>query len=269
MTAPLRFDRHGAVALVTLDRPERHNALSPEVICRLDDALAELRDDPELRVGVVTGAGDATFCSGGDLELTLPLLTGARAPQNDWDRRLLDDPDILHRTTLKGVPFDKPLIAAVNGACLAGGFELMLGTDIRFAADHAVFGLPEAKHGLIPFAGALVRLPRQVPQAVAMELLMTGAPIGAEAARAAGLVNRVLPAAEVLPAALETAERIARNGPLALAEIKRVVTGTSGLSLDQAYALETEAMGRVMRSADAREGPAAFMEKRKPAFRGA
>lgn len=264
---PLLFERRGAVALITLNRPARRNALSPELVCRLADAFEALATDPALRVAVLTGAGEKAFCSGGDLELTLPLLSGAREPQDDWDRRLLSGPETLARSTLKD-QIGKPVIAAINGACLAGGFELMLGTDIRLAADHAVFGLPEAQRGLIPFAGALVRLPRQVPQALAMEWLLTGDAFDAATAFRAGLINRTLPAADVLPAALAMADRIAANGPLAIAEIRKTVSHASGRPLAEGYAQEARSMATVMASDDAREGPAAFMERRNPVYRG-
>lgn len=271
MTAPdlpLFTERRGAVWLITLNRPAARNAMSPEVVCRLVDAFDAFAADAGLRVAVLTGAGDRAFCSGGDLALTLPLLSGARAPGDDWDHRILADKGIMARSTLKDGMINKPLIAAINGACLAGGLELMLATDIRLAADHATFGLPEAQRGLIPFAGALVRLPRQIPQALAMEMLLTGDPISAPDALRAGLINHVLPGPQVLPAALAMADRIARNGPLALAEIKKVVTLASGLPLDQAYAVESRSMEVVMASSDAREGPAAFMERREPVYRG-
>lgn len=269
MTAelPLLFEKKGAVALITLNRPARRNAMSPEVVCRLADAFDALAADAELRVAVLTGAGDRAFCSGGDLELTLPLLSGTRAPQDDWDRRLLSGPETLARSTLKD-GIGKPVIAAINGACLAGGFEVMLGTDIRLAADHATFGLPEAQRGLIPFAGALVRLPRQVPQALAMEWLLTGAAFDAADALRAGLINRILPATDLLPAALAMAERIAANGPLAIAEIKRTAAFARGRPLEEGYAQEARSMATVMASQDAREGPKAFMERRAPVYRG-
>ena len=265
---PLLFERRGHVALITLNRPHRHNAMNPEVVCRLDEAFAMIRNDPHLRIAVITGAGDRSFCSGGDLATTLPLLSGARLPEDDWDRRLLADPAMIWRTTFKGLDFHKPVIAAINGTCLAGGMELMLGTDIRIAARHAVFGLPEAKRGLIPFSGALARLARQIPQALAMEILMVGDPIDADTALRCGLVNRVVAGEDVLPVALDLAERIAANGPLAVREIKKTVMASSGLPLDEAYVLENASMDVVMQSADAREGPAAFVEKRQPIYRG-
>lgn len=264
----LLCDITDGVALVTLNRPERHNALSPELICRMADLFGGLRDDDAVRVVVLTGAGDKSFCSGGDLAKTLPLLTGARVPEDHWDRRLVADRDLLFRSAFKGWDFPKPIIAAINGHCLAGGFEMMLGTDIRVASDVALFGLPEAKHALIPFAGALARLPRQLPQAVAMELLLTGDTMTADRLAGLGLVNHVVPAPEVVPRAMSIARRLAGNGPVALVEIKRTVMAVTGRPFDEGFALETAAMDRVMDTEDAREGPRAFVEKRSPVFVG-
>jgi enoyl-CoA hydratase len=265
---PVRAEVQGAVLIITLDAPARRNALTPEMLCRLADAIQAFAADDTLRVAVLTGAGPLAFCAGGDLVRTLPLLTGARAAEDDWDRRLLDDPAVLAASGLRDFPLDKPVIAAVNGACMAAGFELLLGTDLRFAAAHAVFGLPEAQRALLPFAGAMARLARQVPQALAMQLLLTGEPIGADEAWRIGLVNAVLPAAQVLPAALAAAARIARNGPLAVRAIKRTVLAASGRPLEQAWALEDEARRLVLASADAREGPRAFIDKRAPRYEG-
>jgi len=264
----LLSETRDGIRLLTLNRPDRHNALSPELICRLADALEAAAKDDAVQVLVLTGAGERSFCSGGDLELTLPLLSGARDPETEWDHRITRDRDIVFRASFKGWHFPKPVIAAINGHCLAGGFEMMLGTDIRIAADHAKFGLPEAKHALIPFAGALPSFARQLPQAVAMEMLLTGDMVGADRLATHGLLNRVLPGSEVLPAAMEMAGKIARNGPLALAEIKRAVTKAQGQPIETGWNIETEAMNRIMASEDAREGPRAFMERRAPMYRG-
>nr|WP_280890642.1 enoyl-CoA hydratase-related protein [Jiella mangrovi] len=258
----------GEVFLVTLNRPAARNAISPQMACLLSDAYARFAGDDDLRVLVVTGAGDRAFCSGGDLALTMPLLTGAREPEDEFDRRVLEDPAVMDRSALRHTSLDKPIVCAVNGACVAGGMETMLATDIRVVAQNARFGLPEAKRGLIPFAGSLARLPRQLPHAIAMELLLTGDMIDAERALSCGLVNAVVPQEEVLAEALAIAGRIAANGPLAVRQIKRTVRLATGVPLEQGFELEDEAKRLVMASSDAREGPRAFMEKRPARFTG-
>jgi enoyl-CoA hydratase len=256
----------GPVATITLDAPATHNALTPRMLCLLADAVIRFAADDSLRVAIITGAGERAFCSGGDLALTLPLMSGARAPQDDWDSRLLSDPQVLAASGLREFPLDKPVIAAVNGVCMAAGFELMLGTDIRLCAEHARFGLPEVKHALIPFAGSMVRLPRQVQWPLAMELMLTGDPIDARRAIQLGLVNRLVPTAELMPAARALAHHIARNGPLAVRAVKRTALASSGRPLADAYRLEDEAKRLVMASEDAREGPRAFIEKRAAVY---
>ncbi len=261
-------EKDGAVLLITINRPAARNALTPEMLCRLADAFVMLRDDAALRVAVITGTGDIAFCAGGDLGSTLPLLTGTREPADEWDRRVMNESQVMAASSLRGFALDKPVIAAINGACLAAGFELMLGTDIRIAASHASFGLPEVQRGLIPFAGSMVRLPRQVPQALAMEIMLAGRPINAQRALQAGLVNEVLPPEQVLPRAMALAAQIAGNGPLAVQQVKRTVMAASGASLEQGYAIEDDSRRTVFASADAQEGPRAFMEKRPPRFTG-
>jgi len=265
---PLRYEKNGAIATITFDRPEARNALTPEMICRLADAVRDFAADDDLRVAILTGSGDKAFCAGGDLALTLPLMTGARAPVDDWDRRVVDDPLVTAASQLRGFALDKPVIAAVNGACLAAGTELLLATDIRVAAEHATFGLPEVTRGLVPFAGSMVRLPRQVAWCQAMELMLTGTSITAQEAHRIGLVNRVVPATEVLAKAEEIARRIAQNGPLAVRAVKRTALATSGLDPAAAYRLEDEAWRGVLASDDAKEGPGAFTAKRAPRFTG-
>lgn len=267
-TLPLLYAKDGAVATLTFNRPEARNALTPEMLCRLADALQDFAADPALRVAILTGAGDQAFCAGGDLGLTLPLLTGARAPADEWDRRLLNDPVVAAASSLRDHPLHKPVIAAINGTCRAAGAELMLATDIRVAAEHATFGWPEVQRAVLPFAGSMVRLPRQVAYCHAMELLLVGDAISAQDAQRMGLINHVLPAAEVLPRAQELARKIAHNGPLAVQAVKRTVMATSGLGLSAAYAVEDQAWQQVSASRDAQEGPRAFIEKRLPHYRG-
>lgn len=265
---PILVETRGAIATITINAPQRRNALDPEMLCRLADAFLAFQADPALLVAIVTGAGDRAFCAGGDLARTLPLMTGDRLPEDDWDRRLLADPVVLAASGLRDHPIDKPIIAAVNGACMAAGFEMLLGTDLRIAAKHASFGLPEVQRAVIPFAGSMVRLPRQVPHALAMEILLTGEPISAQEAWRIGLVNRVVSASDLMPTAMRLAERIARNGPLAMEAVKRTVLAASGLPFTAAWPLENEAKRQVLASDDAREGPRAFIEKREPRYQG-
>lgn len=268
MTLPLLYEKRDGIAYLTLNRPESHNALNPELVCRLADAVRDYAADDGLRAAILTGADDKAFCAGGDLGRMLPLLTGARDPEDMWDRRVLDDPTVMAASSLRDFPLYKPVIAAINGFCLAGGAELMLGTDIRVAAAHATFGFPEVKHALIPFAGSTVRLPRQIPWCRAMELMLVGEPIGAEEALRLGLVNHVLPAAEVLPKAEAIARRIAANGPVAVRQVKETALRSGGLPLDAAYALEDASRRVVLATEDAKEGPRAFVEKRSPRYTG-
>ncbi len=262
------FERRGHVALVTLNRPEARNALSPELAVRLARAWTEVRDDDAIRVAVVTGAGGKAFCAGADLGRLIPLSTGAREPEDEWDHAIRKDPRLTDTALLRGFDTVKPVIAAVDGFAIAGGMEMMLGTDLRVASEDARFGLQEVKWGLYPAGGSTARLPRQIPWAMAMEILLTGGLIDARRALELGLVNRVVPKAEVLSTALALAETIAENGPVAVREIRRGARACIGLPEEQALATEARIALGVFRTQDAREGPRAFMEKRKPRFEG-
>lgn len=264
----LLIERLDGTLLLTLNRPEAGNALSPQMLVRLARAWYEYRDDPELRVAVLTGQGHRDFCAGGDLKLTMPLLTGARAPEDEWDEALLGNLRLFTDAILRGFELYKPVIVAVNGAALGGGTEITNACDIRLAAEHATFGLPEAKVGLLPGGGSITRLPRQIPYARAMEMLLLGDPISAQEALQMGLINRVVPAERLLEEALAVARRLAENGPLAVRKIKEGVLRTSGLPMADALRVEDEVSAAVLASRDAREGPRAFKEKRKPRFTG-
>ena len=262
------FEIRDNIAYLTLNRPQVHNAINPELMVSLAEAWKRVAADDSIRVVIVTGAGDKAFCSGADLARLLPLTTRERAPEDEWDRTLLGHPELRAIAMLHPFELHKPIIAAINGYCVAGGMELMLATDIRVAAEHASFGLAEVKWGLIPYAGSLVRTPRQIPYCNAMELLLTGDRIDAHEARRLGLVNYVLPAAQVMPKAIEIAKKIAANGPLAVRAIKQGVSKASGRPLEEGFEIENELAHGVFSSEDAKEGPRAFIEKRKPNFQG-
>lgn len=257
-----------AVALVTINRPAMRNALDPETVCGLEQAWIRIRDDAGIRVAVVTGAGDDVFCAGADLKRLIPLISGARQAEDAWDRRVVAEPDLPGRAVLRNLDVGKPVIAAVNGHAIAGGMELMEGTDLRVVAETAELGLREVRWSLFPAGGSTVRLPRQVPYAVAMEILLTGDLITARRAFELGLVNRVVPRADVLDASMELAARIARNGPLAVQAIRRSARSCLGLPEDAAMKIEEALAAPVFASRDAREGPLAFIEKREPVFSG-
>jgi len=251
-----------------MNRPEARNALSPEMLVRLARAWHEFRDTNDLRVAILTGAGGEDFCAGGDLKRTMPLVTGARQVEDEWDEALMGDLTQFTDAILRGFDLYKPIIAAVNGNALGGGTEMTNACDLRIAATHAVFGTPETKVGLLPGGGSITRLPRQIPYAKAMEILLIGDSFGADDALAMGLLNYVVPPEALLPKALELANKVAENGPLAVRKVKEGVLRSSGLPLPQAYEIENEVSVAVLTSKDAREGPRAFKEKRKPRFTG-
>jgi enoyl-CoA hydratase len=238
------------------------------MLVRLAQAWYEFRDSNDLRVAILTGAGDEDFCAGGDLKLTMPLVTGARQPEDEWDHKLLGNLRQFTDAILRGFELYKPVIAAVNGNALGGGTEMTNACDLRIASERAVFGTPEAKVGLLPGGGSISRLPRQIPYARAMEMLLIGDSFSAREALAMGLVNYVVPHPELMTKARQLAEKLAQNGPLAVRKIKEGVVRSSGLTLAEALKIEDEVSVAVLSSKDAREGPRAFKEKRKPKFTG-
>lgn len=268
MADVLLYEKRNHIARITLNRPEKRNAIDPEMMVRLGEAWIDFRDDDDMRVAIVTGAGDKSFCAGADLARLIPLMTGTRQPEDEWDNRLRNEPDVTRAALLRNFPLYKPVIAAINGYCLAAGTELVQGTDIRIASDNATIGLTEVKRGIVPAGGGIVRMPRQVPFAKAMEILLVGDAIPAEEARLIGFVNYVVPQSELMAKADEFAEKIAENGPLAVRKLKEAVIKGLGLPIQDAYKIESEAVAEVMASDDAREGPLAFMERRKPKFTG-
>jgi len=265
---PLQLSIDDGIAVVTLDRPEKMNSLNPELVCRLADAWDTIADDAAVWVAIVTGAGERAFCTGADLGRLIPLFTRDRPADDEWDERLLSDRTLLDRALLRRTDFTVPVIAAVRGFALAGGTELMLGADLRVAATDSEFGLTEVSRGIIPAGGGLSRLARHVPWARAAEIVLVGDRIDARTALDIGLVNRVVAPDEVMTVAMELAQRMARNGPLAMRAAKEVMLTSNGLAFEEAFAVESRVAGRVMRSSDAVEGPRAFIEKREPRFTG-
>jgi enoyl-CoA hydratase len=250
---PVLQERRGHVLVVTLNRPDARNAVNAALAQGVANALDALDGDDELRVGVLVGAGKG-FSSGMDLKA---FVTGERP----W----VDDRGFAGITRRAS---DKPLIAAVEGFAVAGGLEIALSCDLIVAARDARLGIAEVKRGLAAAAGALIRLPKRIPYHVAMELALTGEFIDGARAYEVGLVNRVVEAGGALDAALELAETIAQNAPLAVAASKRIISQTQDWDEAEAWAKNDEIVGPVMVSEDAREGATAFAEKRAPEWRG-
>lgn len=246
------------IATITLNRPERLNALDAEAYAALSAAWQRARDDQDVRVVIVTGAGEKSFTTGADLKSFVGNPPGL---EEFW---LTQKDQLLNR----GLEFWKPVIAAVNGYCLGGGMTLLLATDLRIAATHATFSLAEVKRGILPANGGTQRVMAQLPHAVAMEMLLTGDSIPAETAERWGLVNAVVPADRLMDTARDYARRVARNAPLALQAIKELALRSNDLDLVSGLRME-QAMSRLLKfTDDATEGPAAFREKREPDFRG-
>jgi enoyl-CoA hydratase len=226
------------------------------------DAWQMIDSDPEIRCAILTGAG-GTFCAGADLKLM------HKAQDDDpWHARFREDTDLHWKALLRHYQLKKPLIAAVEGFALGGGTEILQATDIRVAGKSAQFGVTEVAHGLFPLGGSTVRLRRQIPHTLAMEMLLTGRRVSAEEALQFGLIGRVTEDGEALAVAREIAETISTNGPLAVQAIKRSVMETEGLSEIEGLKKELEIGQPVFATEDAREGPRAFAERRKPNFKG-
>ena len=266
MSEPLVLvEAEGPVLVVTINRPEKKNAANAEVLCRLYDAWVRLDTDDSLRVAILTGKGD-TFCAGMDLAEIGRLRAGV--VDNEWLQRFRDQPEVILGGWLKTYRPTKPVILAAEGFARAGGTEILQGTDIRVAGESAVFGVTEVQRGLFPMAGSAVRLRRQIGYAVAAEMLLCGDDLPARRAMELGLINHVVPDGQALDKAREIAQRIARNGPLAVREILATLRETEAMPEADAFAIEMAHGGKVMSSKDAAEGPRAFLEKRDPVFTG-
>jgi enoyl-CoA hydratase len=253
------IEQRGHVLIVTMNRPHARNALSAPMMALLRQAWDQVDTDPSIRVAILTGAGGA-FCAGADLKAMTSSHPGDSFGSG-MDLSVID-------SLLKGRRLTKPLIAAVEGAAIAGGTEILQATDIRIAGASARFGISEARWGLFPLGGSAVRLVRQIPYAIAADLLLTGRHITAAEALRIGLIGEVVPEGQALTRALEVAEVVAANGPVAVQAILRTIRETEGLAENEAFAIESRIGMQVFRSADAKEGPRAFAEKRKPSFSG-
>lgn len=252
------LDIHDGVATVTINRPERRNALDAEHYEGLSQAWQEVRDNPDIRVAIITGAGDKAFCAGADLKSWV----GRSQPLGDmW---LTQKGQLLNR----GLEVWKPVIAAINGACVGGGTTLMLGTDLRIAVPEATFGLAEVKRGIVAANGGTQRIMRQLPYAVAMEMLLLGDTMDAETALRWGFINRVVAREQLLDAAQEMAARIGENAPLAVQAAKELAVRSFEMNMSEGLRFEQFVNRILSQSQDSAAAREAFAEKRKPVFKG-
>ena len=250
------YEKREQVALLTINREKQLNSINGLASREMQTAWEDFRDDPELRVAILTGSGPKAFSTGMDLVATAGgenQFAGRPAPFGGFTKRM---------------PIYKPIIAAINGFCLAGGLELALACDIRICSPDARFGLPEVRWAIMPGAGGTQRLPRAIPQALANYLILTGEQIDAETALKAGLVSHVVPKEELLDRAFQIAAIICERGPLAVSTAKEAIVRGQDMPLEHAMAYEDVLLTRLMATADAKEGPLAFAEKRKPEYRG-
>jgi enoyl-CoA hydratase len=258
-TADALIEQRGHTLILTLNRPEARNALSTEMLSIMVEAWDRVDTDPDIRCCILTGAG-GYFCAGMDLKAATARPPGDSFKDGSYDPSRID-------ALLKGRRLTKPLIAAVEGPAIAGGTEILQGTDIRIAGESAKFGISEAKWSLYPMGGSAVRLVRQIPYTIAADLLLTGRHITAAEALSYGLIGYVVPDGTALEKALEIADVIANNGPLAVQAILRSIRETEGLPENDAFKIDTKLGISVFLSEDAKEGPLAFKEKRAPQFK--
>lgn len=250
------YKKEGKIAIFTINRPEAMNAMNMEALRELNEAMADFRDDPKLWVGIITGAGERAFCGGADIKDTLSFMKEHRRDQ--W---------AFPPSIMRGFELWKPLVAAINGLAMGGGLEIALSCDIRIASETARLGTPEVNLGLIPGWGGTQRVPRMAPWCKAAEILLMGRPIDAQEAYRIGLVNKVVPQAEVMPTAKEWAQAICQAAPLAVRAAKEAMVRGYSMTLEDGLRLENSLVAYIMGTEDFTEGTTAFVEKRKPIYK--
>ena len=251
------YEKRGRIAYMTIDRPRALNAIDPQTFQEMSNALVSFRDDKEVWVAIITGSGSRAFCVGADIGEMLPVLGDIR---NEWWR--------VPPTLFRGLELWKPTIAAINGHALGGGLELALGCDLRIASENATFGFPEVTLGIIPGWGGTQRLPRAIGRAKANEMVLMGERIDAQEAYRLGLINKVVPADQLMPAAEQWAQKLCEIPPIAVRSAKEAMTKGIDMTLEEGLRLETKLMDICTVTQDHLEAKAAFFEKRKPNIQG-
>lgn len=261
------FEQLGHIAVVRFNRPDVRNAICPEMIVRLCDIWEKIKTNSEIRVAIITSSQNGIFCAGADLGRYISLLNG-RPAEDEWDEKILADDSLGKKAFLRDIDVGKPVIAAINGHAIAGGMEIVQGTDLRVVSDSAMLGLQEAKWSIFPAGGSTIRLPEQIPYAKAMEILLTGDLVSAKELDRCGFFNYCVPEEQVFDKAWELAEKIAANGPIAVQAIRRSVRTSRGLGAQAALDHELGIALPVFKTKDAHEGPKSFLEKRPPVYIG-
>lgn len=260
-------EKEGHIVKVGLDIPESKNAMGPDVLKELFEIWEQCEKDRTIRAVVVYSALDDIFCSGLNLKTSVPLLTGVRGPENEVEEWMVQNPVAWSKAILKYKEFDVPVIAAIHGYCLTGGFEMAMGCELRVASDDAVFQMRETTLGIMPIGGSNVFLPRQVGMTRALEILLTGDNFSAETLYEWGFLNRLTTKDKLMDSAMELAGRIASNGPKSIRGMTRCARMTQGKTLNEAFEIEMNIGLPIFSSDDAREGVKAQKEKRKPDFK--
>jgi enoyl-CoA hydratase/carnithine racemase len=263
----LTVEKQGHVVTVTMNRPQTRNAINPEMLCRFCDAWDLIDGDDDVRAAILTGA-DGTFCAGADLDRLVGRSLRNLPPEDEFEQRIRDDFQLIFKGLLRNHRLRKPLIAAIEGSCIAGGVEILMSCDIRIAGEGARLGVSEVKWSLFPQGGSTTRLPRQIPFTKAMEVLLVGDHYSAREALEMGLIGRVVADGRALAVAREFADKIAANGPVAVRNIKAAVLEAECVPDQAAREIEMRLGMEVFSTEDAKEGPRAFKEKRKPVYKG-
>ena len=263
----LKVEKEGHVVTVTMNRPQTKNAINPEMLCRFCDAWDMIDGDDDVRAAILTGA-QGTFCAGADLDKLVGRSLRNLPPEDEYEQRIREDFQLIFKGLLRNYQLKKPLIAAIEGSCIAGGVEILMSCDIRVAGQSARLGVSEVKWSLFPQGGSTTRLPRQIPFTKAMEVLLVGDHYSAREALEMGLIGRVVPDGKALSEARTLAQKIADNGPVAVRNIKAAVLEAECVPDQAAREIEMRLGMQVFSTEDAKEGPRAFKEKRKPVYKG-
>ena len=264
----LEFKKENHIAYIGMNRPKALNALDAPILRELGKAWSEVANDDDIRVAVLYSKLPDIFCAGMDLKTVIPVFNGSRKPANKDEAWLLENPREVFNSMLRERDFDKPVVSAINGLCLTGGFEMVMGTDIRIASEDAVFQMKEATYGIMPIGGSNVFLPRQIPLAAAKEILLMGQPIKPQRLLAWGFLNEVTTKDKLFETATRYAQTIADNGPLSVQGIMKCIRLTAKMDVGDAMNKELEIGFPIFSSEDSREGVKAFKEKRKANFKG-